>query len=303
MANRFIVVTFYTEGPPRDAGTPLADVEREFRVAVAPYVDELLSFSPTSMAARWPGAESSFRDYSEWLEQHPQRHQLTHYNRGWAKIGFLGWKPFLLHSLLHDETIRPGDVLMYHDVNLRKYPSYARTPAEWRDVSHRILDEVGGDIFCGAGSRLEVDTKASLVRRYLHAAAGCERGVQAYLVIVRKSQQSIEFIDEWKRMCDDLDNLSPLPNPRPYAGTLWHSQEQSVLGVLALKWKQEGRLPAEWPVYAAGDFSFDSEIFKRKLRPTPPLHKLAYRIYLTIPHSLQKAMLAAVRRLATLVKR
>jgi hypothetical protein len=303
MANRFIAVTFYSEGPPRDTGTPLVDMERHFREAVEPYVDEVLSFCPRSMSARWPAADMYLQDHSEWLDQPPLRNQLTHYNRGWAKFGFLSWKPFLLHSLLHDETIRLGDVLFYHDVNLQKYPAYARTPAEWRDVSLRILDELGCDIFCAAGLRLESDTKAFLVRRYLRESAGLDRGVRASLIIFRKSRQSLEFVDEWKTMCDDLDNISPLPNPKPYAAALWHSVEQSALGVLALKWKQEGRLPAEWPLYAAGDLSFDSTIFNRTLTPPTPVQRLLYRIYLTLPHALQKGLLAAVRCLATVVKR
>lgn len=303
MSKRFIAVTFYTEGPPYDAGTPLADAERHFRAAVEPYVDEVRSFCPRSMLALWPDAERYCRDYSEWLDHHPLRHELRHYNRGWAKLGFLSWKPFLLHSLLHDETILPGDVIFYHDVNFQKYPAYARTPAEWRDVSLRILDELGCDIFSPSGLRLESDAKAFLVRRYLRESAGFDRGVRAGLILFRKSRQSLEFVDEWMTMCDDLDNISPLPNPKPYAAALWHSQEQSALAVLALKWKQQGRLPAEWPLYAGGDLSFDSTIFNRKVTPPTPVQRLLYRIYLTLPHSLQKGLLAAVHRLATLVKR
>jgi hypothetical protein len=78
MANRFIAVTFYTEGPPWDAGTPLADAERHFRAAVEPHVDEVTSFCPRSMSALWPDAERYCRDYSQWLAHHPLRHELRH---------------------------------------------------------------------------------------------------------------------------------------------------------------------------------------------------------------------------------
>ena len=303
MANRFIAVTFYTEGPPWDAGTPLADAERHFRAAVEPHVDEVRSFCPRSMSALWPDAERYCRDYSQWLDHHPLRHELRHYNRGWAKAGFFSWKPFLLHALLHDEMILPGDVIFYHDVNFQKYPAYARTPAEWRDVSLRILDELGCDIFCAAGLRLESDAKAFLVRRYLRESAGLDRGVRASLIIFRKSRQSLEFVDEWKPMCDDLDNISPLPNPKPYAGALWHSPEQSALGVLALKWKQEGRLPAEWPLYAAGDLSFDSTIFNRTLTPPKAYQRWLYGGCLALPYSLQSALLSAVRGVMSMKSR
>jgi hypothetical protein len=303
MAPRFIVVTFYSEGFPWDAGLSLVDEERHFRAVVEPYVDEVRSFCPRSMAAQWEGTEVYCRDYSEWLERHPLRYQLKRRNPGWEKMGFMAWKPFLLSALLHNDAILPGDVIFYHDVNFTKYPAYSQTPAEWRAVSLRILDELGCDIFCPEAARLETDAKAFLVRRYLRESAGMERGVWAGLILCRKSSQSIEFIDEWKTMCDDLDNLSPLPNPKPYAGSHWHAPEQAVLGVLALKWKQAGRLPAAWPLYAAGDRSFNAQIFKRSTRLPTAFERRLYRVFLSLPSALQNRMLSIVRGIARLKRR
>ena len=303
MISRFIVVTFYSEGSPWDAGISLVDEERQFRAAVEPYVDEVRSYCPRTLSALWPGSEKYHRDYTEWLECHPSRGELRHFNRGWAKIGFQGWKPFLLQSLLHDDSIQTDDVIFYHDVNFRKYPAFSRTPAEWRDVSLRILDDLGCDVFSPEGGRLEADAKAFLVRRYLNESAGLERGVRAGLILLRKSQQSIDFIDEWKTMCDDLDNLSPLPNPKPYAGAVWHAPEQSTMSVLAVRWKQEGRLPAEWPLYTAGDLSYDSRIFHRKVSPPTALQRQLYNVYLAMPEALQSGLITILRRGAEMGRR
>jgi len=302
LAPRFIAVTFYTEGSPWDAGESLVDEERLFRVAVEPYVDEVWSFCPRSMAGRWRGAEGYFRDYSEWLERHPLRQELRRYNRQWARLGFMAGKPFLLKSLLHDNSILPGDVLLYRDVNVRKYPAYYRTPAEWRNVSFRILETLGCDVFVPAGFRLETDAKAFLVRRYLNESMGINRGVWAGLILCRKSQQSIAFVDEWMTMCDDLDNLSPLPNPNPYAGAVWHAPEQAVLGVLAWKWKREGQLPTVWPLYAEGDRSFDAQIFTRPSRPPNACLRWLYSFYLSLPTALQMLVLSILKWLAMLKK-
>lgn len=84
-----------------------------------------------------------------------------------------------------------------------------------------------------------------------------------------------------------MDNNPPLPNPKPYAGAPWHSQEQSALRVLALKWKQEGRLPVGWPLYAYGDTSFDSTIVNRKLKPPKAYRRWVSSGYLALPYSLQ----------------
>lgn len=303
MRPRFIVVTYHTEGAPWDAGQPLIEQERHFRAAVEPYVDEVRSYCPRSMSGLWQGAERCHRDYTEWLDRHPLRAELRNYNRAWAKAGFFAWKPFLIQSLLRDDTIRLGDIIFYHDINFQKYPVFSRTPAEWRGVSLRILDDLGCDIFSPASGRLEGDVKASLVRRYLHESAGLERGVWAGLILLRKSRQSIEFVDEWKTMCDDLDNLSPLPNPKPYAGAIWHAHDQSNLSVLALKWKQEGRLTSEWPLYASGDHSYDYRILERKVTPPTALQRLLYRGYLAMPSSLHSVILALHRGTMTMMRR
>jgi hypothetical protein len=303
MTSRFIVVTFYSEGSPYDAGLSLVDEERHFRAAVEPYVDEVRSYCPRTLSALWPGSEKYYRDYTEWLESHLLRGELRHYNRSWARLGFQGWKPFLLQSVLNDDSILTGDVIFYHDVNFRKYPAFSRTPAEWRDVSLRILDDLGCDIFSPEGGRLEADAKAFLVRRYLHESVGLERGVRAGLILLRKSRQSIDFVNEWKTLCDDLDNIAPLPNPKPYAGAIWHAPEQSTLSVLALRWKHEGRLPAEWPLYAAGDLSYDTRIFCRKVSPPTAWQRRLYRVYLSLPASLQSGLIALFRGGAKISRR
>jgi hypothetical protein len=73
--------------------------------------------------------------------------------------------------------------------------------------------------------------------------------------------------------------------------------------VLALKWKQEGRLPAGWPLYAAGDLSFDSTIFNRKLTPPKAYQRWLYRGYLALPYSLQSGLLSAARGVAKMKSR
>ena len=303
MISRFIVVTFYSEGSPWDAGISLVDEERQFRAAVEPYVDEVRSYCPRTLSALWPGSEKYHRDYTEWLESHLLRGELRHYHPNWARLGFQGWKPFLLQSVLNDDSILTGDVIFYHDVNFRKYPAFSRTPAEWRDVSLRILDDLGCDIFSPEGGRLEADAKAFLVRRYLHESVGLERGVRAGLILLRKSKQSIDFVNEWKTLCDDLDNIAPLPNPKPYAGAIWHAPEQSTLSVLALRWKHEGRLPAEWPLYAAGDLSYDLRILYRKVSPPTAWQRRLYRVYLSLPASLQSALITLFRGGAKISRR
>jgi hypothetical protein len=117
------------------------------------------------------------------------------------------------------------------------------------------------------GMPMGVDVKAFLIERYLDASYRRVRGVWAGLIIARKSPLSIALVDEWLRVSSDLDNVSPLPNPRPYPEAAWHSGEQAVLSVMSARWRREGRLPPDWPRFAVRGRRFGlTELYPQALR-------------------------------------
>jgi hypothetical protein len=264
---RFHIVTFFTEGAPFDQGIDLADIEREFRALVEPSVDSYRAYAPRVLADDGDGASRLVADYRGWLDQHPRRSELGNYNPGWARIGFLAWKPYVLARELSRDDLVEGDIVMYHDVDVRKYPDYRAHVEHWRSVSLAILDELGTDVFAPVGLPMGIDVKAFLVEKYLDRSYRQVRGVWAGLVVVRKSAMSIEFVEAWGRMCADLDDIAPLPNPHPYPEAAWHSGDQAVLSVLAATWRRSGRLPADWPRFATHGRRYGlTEIYPRKLR-------------------------------------
>jgi hypothetical protein len=163
-----------------------------------------------------------------------------------------------------------GDVLLYHDVNCIKYPQYLIGCSEWRSLCQTVLDANKSDVFVPAGLPLHHDVKAVLVRRYLGDNYRFHLGVWNGLMVLRKSDTTLDLVREWDEMCGDLSNICPLPNPSPYRSAIWHSVDQSVFGVLAQVWKREGRLPEHWPRFATGNRVFDSGILNRiPVAPNP----------------------------------
>lgn len=298
MSPAVTLLTFFTEGPPDDRGLPLVDVNRRFRDAVSPYVDHYVAYNPKMLAALGPEGAESCADLTHWLQEHPHRHELGHYNRVWARVGFSRWKALLIRDYLARDTVRMGDIVLYHDVNCVKYPQYLEGIAEWRSLCVEILDTLGCDVFAPAGLPLFWDVKASLIRRYLRDVDRYERGVWSGLLVIRKSPQSLAFVDEWQRMCADLDNSSPLPNPNPDRHVIWHSVDQSVLGVLALMWKRDGRLPADWPRYGEGNRVFDRGMLTDVIRPPSSLQLAIQHLLGALPQGVR----ARARRLRIAVR-
>lgn len=243
---KLILVTIYSQGSPHDHGRDLSRVEQEFRENTEPHVDLYVSYSPGRLLREEPSASPSAADYTSYLESHPDRGQLGHYNPSWARIGFLMYKPHVIRRVLASPLMEPGDVLLYHDVDHESYPVYIRHCEQWKKLSFDILDSLDSDFYIPLGCTLEHDVKSCLVRKHLGESFFKTRGVWAGIMIFRKSPLSERFVEEWVSLSSDLDNISPLPNPDPRPKFVWHSVDQSVAGVLARRWVKDGLLPSAW---------------------------------------------------------
>jgi len=256
---KFIILTIFTEGAPHDHGANLVSIEQEFKNAVKDHADKYIAITPGELVAMDPAYDKYCGDYTSWLERHPDRNQLGRHNPGWAKVGFLMWKPQVIKRLLNSDEIEMGDIVLYHDVNCRAYPNYILNCEQWRGLSASILDELKCDFFMSSGYSLKTDVKACLVRKYLGEEYFEKAGLWAGLIVMRKSPMALQFVSEWADMSSQLENVSPLPNPNPHPEFIWNSIEQSTAGVLAWKWRLEGRLAMDWPRYKIRERRFAKE--------------------------------------------
>jgi hypothetical protein len=276
---KVILVTVYSQGPPHDQGGDLTQVEKGFREHVEPYVDLYVSYSPERLVSENPAAAHSVADYTTYLQNHPNLGQLGNYKISWSRLGFIMYKPYVIRHVISSSLMEPGDILLYHDVDYETYPVYIQGCEQWKSLSFEILSSLNSDFFIPLGGTLEHDVKSCLIRKHLGESFFKARGVWNGLMIFRKTDISSRFIEEWVSLSSDLDNISPLPNPDPRPKFMWHSVDQSVAGVLARRWVNEGLLPAGWFRYELRGRCFSKENLIDTLHFTYPLTSLLAKIF------------------------
>jgi hypothetical protein len=271
---KFCLVNFYTEGTPHDGGKPMKESAKRFVDAVTPFFDRHFEFTPRICREMFKESSPYIDDYSNWLSNHSRIDELVRFNPTWARVGFNSWKSLIVKKVLESSDMDEGDILFYHDTDIEKYPKYMLNANEWKEAAIEILRRLDCDIFAPSGLPLYKDVKAYAIRKHLKPFSQFETGVWNGLIILRKSKTSLKFIDEWYRMCSDMDLISPLPNPSPFPGHIWHSVDQSVMGVLAAKWRETGELPEKWPMFLGGDRSFGLKTLEKEYTPPSFLNKI-----------------------------
>jgi hypothetical protein len=118
--SEFVVVTFYTEGRPHDAGLPLQPQAEQLRATLAPHCDRFLAFSLRQVRTMVLRDGSRCATLARDLREEVARARGgVPPNSGYAAIGFGAARPcFILHVL---EKMREGGVLFYLDVNVAKH--------------------------------------------------------------------------------------------------------------------------------------------------------------------------------------
>ena len=236
------VVTFYSEGPPYDAGLDLSVAEGLLRAAVSPFVDSFVAFTPRMVADLMvdavPGNATVARSdatANRGLERNDDR------NIGQSGIGHMCVKPFLiLHRLL---ALPRGDILIYSDVNVLKHPALLAGLSALPHAARQLLNTArpAFDVFMpieGSGYKVKHFCKAHAVRE-LVPREEWDRVFEsdsyyANKLVARNTAAARAFLREWLQVSLRRDLLEPLPNPEPvHKEFAWHTPEQCLYSILA----------------------------------------------------------------------
>ena len=240
------LLTFHTEGSPFDNGTNMIKTAKDFSKLATPHFDSHIQYTPRICTERFLNSSKYFKDYSNWLNNHPLKKQLKNYNQSWVKLGFQSWKALIIKKTLESPQLNHGDILFYHDSDIKKYPKYGLYIHEWKSTAIQILNKICCDVFAPAGNPLYKDVKAYAIRKHLKRYSQFKIGLWNGLIIIKKSKTSLKFFNEYLDLCGNKDIISPLPNPNPYPGHIWHSPDQAVFSIVANKWKENRDLPKNW---------------------------------------------------------
>jgi hypothetical protein len=158
-------------------------------------------------------------------------------------LGYWAWKPYLVLEAFN--KISEGDVLIYsdcgHEIIADLQPLI--------DICHHsapVMLFENGDL-----------KNAMWTKRDCFVRMGCDTKlfwygaqVDASFLLVRKSQKSIQFMEEWLRYCCDPIANTSAPNQlgkRNLPLFIEHRWDQSILSLLAIKWQLElYRMPSQF---------------------------------------------------------
>lgn len=243
-------ITFFTEGGEFDRGTDLTDQKLSLLELINTDFATKTAYSPRRLINLDQKWKAIFEDKREYMHQ-----QLPHFDKNmawninWAALNFLLWKPALIaHVLKHDERIAYGDIIFYHDVDLKKYPSYKYDIKSWGNF---IKEKMGSRcvlLFNDNDLRLSNDVKSELLLKYFENAEKAKNlhHIWAGALAIKKSEYGLQFANRWLKLTNELENRSQLTIYSNEPGFHWHSQEQACLSVLYHKEKHLSQVNCEF---------------------------------------------------------
>lgn len=157
-------------------------------------------------------------------------------NPEWLKAGLFRWKPAIICHML-ENRLSDGDVLVYLDCNLEKFPCYREFIAAGPRFFLGSLAKKSVVLFQDRFRRMSVDTKCIVLQGYLsdfRQCGGALPGLWAGCIVFKKDSGGVSVARDWAELCT-VDNLAPVPDVpkfQRFKQYKWHSQEQSMLAVL-----------------------------------------------------------------------
>lgn len=221
------LVTFFSEGPPMDHGLSLSDNVGPLLEAAKMHFNRIEIYTPSRMK------ELSLDFYVK-----ERAAGLVRKNPGMSMIGNSAWKPKII--LLELEKMNAGEILIYRDANIKKYPVLRKYDGI-RKIAQKVLDVVGFDFFVSREKRelkLRQLTKTSIIRELGedHPFTYDFPNLIANFIVVRKSNASLEFLHAWDAAVRKEEWINGEQYGKLDRNFMWSCSEQSILGVLMANW-------------------------------------------------------------------
>lgn len=228
------LITFHTEGPPSDSGKNLKVVSERFIGRASPHFSTAQSYCPrelTSISQDWDDYLADER--ASVLNQKDHDSDLR-WNQDWAKIGFFRWKPRLIYEVLGSASVRDGDIVFYHDVDVERYPEYLKGLSKQGRFLRLKMAELDVLLFRDHPSLLVQTVKPELFEEFPPSPVMADQtllSIWAGAIAIRKSPAGLAFARAWMNACS-RQNVSPVSRRPLPEGFLISTGEQAVLAAL-----------------------------------------------------------------------
>ena len=222
------LVVFHSEGRPHDKGKNLTS-NREKILEQDKHFNNISIYTPRIL--RELGFGSYVKEY--------KNTGVVSKNPGMSSIGFCAWRPKIL--LLELEKMNYGDILIYRDMNIKKSPMLGNYD-NIRNIALKVLDIVNFDFFVPRQNhrlKLKQHTKTNVLRElgedhpFSYNFPVLFSGL---LVVIRKSEVSIELLKEWEEACLNDEWINGEKYGKMSKDFKWSCPEQSLMCVIIANW-------------------------------------------------------------------
>lgn len=191
--------------------------------------------TPKLMKEKGLEVQEIFIDQVDWVESQ-QKDRDFRWNRNWAELNFLLWKPFVIREALAGNLfdVCEGDIIFYHDIDFIKYRDYLKNRIFWSEFVLAALHDNSVMLIDDGLSSITKDVKREVRLRYLNHIKSHENlhHIWAGALAVKVDSSGRKFADRWFELTNDIENRSQVTDHQDEAGFYWHSQEQACLSVL-----------------------------------------------------------------------
>lgn len=227
------LVFFYSEGAPNDNALDLCENKQLVLDAAKDHVDNISYYTPKKL-----------RDlgWDEFLKEYDNTGLATA-NPGMSKIGFSAWKPLII--LLELEKLNDGDIVIYRDANIKKYPQLADYSGI-KSVAEECLALCGFDFFTPHHDfpiQNKNITKTNVIRELGedHIFSYEYPTIMGNFIIARKSEVSIALLKEWIAGCKHDEWINGEQYGELDPSFVHSTNEQAILSVIIANWIRENK--------------------------------------------------------------
>lgn len=241
------LVIFGTLGYPYDNGIDMKSNLEYIKKEASPYVKKVFVYTSKDLDPVYT------KDIG--CGKYPDQMIKVHCNG--SKHSYWRWKSRVIWEAL--SQINDGEILLYMDCNVQKYPHLKMHLDKIPETCQKILSISKSDI--GATTTFVGIRNWSFVKN-----GNWDHHVTADKIVFRKSKLSLDFVSTWHRLC-----MTGLILP-PIKQDIWmisHLHDQAVFNILIGVMKNLKVIPIDWPnltIYPHGIFGPDN-IIKGRCSP------------------------------------
>lgn len=234
---KVVLISFYTEGKPYDNGVNLTVAKDIFLNENLKLFDNVILYTPRELIKKNKKWESILFNKKFYNLHKRTKQRKNSINYQWIKLNSLLWKPAIIIETLKNSDIPNDSIIIYHDINLLKYPFYIDNFKILKEKFIELLKNKSIALCRDSFFKLSIDCKQELIRNYLGSNGDTLFHIWAGCIGLRKNESSYKFFRYWFDMTSIDANRSQLTKFSSYPDFAWHSQEQATLSVAFYKWK------------------------------------------------------------------